>query len=141
MAPIFQIPAHRAITPIFALLIVLLAWAAFPGLSSHPLNAVGDDQEALHDLALISSHPDRFFSDQRQAPIRPPADLILLSGYLLWGENSAGYHLLLVGLHSIAALLLFHVLRRLKVDRELALVSALLFFLNVAHPDRIPPSP
>ncbi|MCZ6634770.1 MAG: tetratricopeptide repeat protein [bacterium] len=133
MTPIFQIPAHRSITPVFALLIVLLAWAAFSGLSAHPLNAIGDDQETLHDLSLISSHPDRFFSKQRQAPIRPSVDLVLLSGYLLWGKDPAGYHLLLVGLHSIAALLLFHALLRLDTDRELALVSALLFFLNVAH--------
>jgi hypothetical protein len=70
MTPIFQIPAHRAITPAFALLIVLPAWAAFSDLSTHPLNAIGDDRETLRDLSLISSQPSHFFSEQRQAPIR-----------------------------------------------------------------------
>ena len=133
MPPIFNIPKNRTAVALYILLVIALSGIAFQNLAHHPLNAQGDDQETLHDTRLMARDVSALFSPKRLAPVRPTMDLIVLAGYRLWGDRAGGFHLLLVGLHAIASLLLVWALRRLGIDREWAFLTGLLFLLNVSH--------
>lgn len=130
---IIQIPTHRITSWVYILITMLLTYVAFGNLSEHKFNAIGDDQETLNDLQLISEDISNLFSSSRQSPIRPTMDLPLLAAYQVWQRDPKGYHILLVGLHAMAALLLTVVFRQLGADIELKGVAGLFFLLNVAH--------
>ena len=133
MAPIFQIPNRQTTWLLFAALMVVLSGITFGSLSAHLINAFGDEQDLIRDVKILTENPAYLFSPQRSAAVRPPVDLVFLIAYSLWGENPAGYHLLQIGLHLIASLLLAITMFRLGADLEFSLLSALLFLLNVAH--------
>jgi len=59
--------------------------------------------------------------------------LLFLLANVLWGDSPAPYHLLLVGLHLAASLLLAFTFCRLGASLELSLLGGLLFSINVAH--------
>ena len=133
MQTCFSIPHRRTTYLVFVLLTLALSWMAFGNLSGHLINAEGDEQDLLHDVQLIKTNPASLVSPDRWAPVRPPLDLLFLIAHTLWGHSPVGYHLLQIGLHLLATLLLAYTLVKLGADRELALLSALFFLLNVAH--------
>lgn len=133
MTPIFDISDTPKLRIGFLSLLCLLSVVAFGGLLEHPMNAVGDEPAAIQDAKLILDNPFNWFSDQRVMVVRPPVDLFFMMGWVLWGENDAGYQGLQVLLHIIAAWLVFCVLRKQQVDMAVSMIAAILFLLNVAH--------
>jgi len=115
----------------YALLLTFLALAAFGGLAQHLFDA--DDFELLADASSVRQDLSLLLSPDRQLPGRPVTEFLLVGAYALWDEDPAGYHLLLVGLHLVASLLLAFACRRLGADLELSLMAGLFFLVNVAH--------
>lgn len=93
----------------------------------------GDDVEYLQDTVATLNDGSLLFSAQRNFPGRPVVELVFIVGYGIWGDSATGFHLLLLGLHVLVCMLLFHTCVRLGVPLEIALVGGLLFLLNVAH--------
>ncbi len=123
----FRIPETFSTYGIFTLLLALLTLAAFGGLSTHRFDA--DDLDYLKQAAATES-----LSPATAFPFgRPTTELLFLLGYELWQDSPAAYHQLLVALHLVASLLLAATLRQLGIGLERALLTALLFGVNVAH--------
>ena len=75
-----------------------------------------------------------FLSSEKQQPGgRPLAELIKLAGYLIWGNDPGSFHLLVVALHTLAAILLAILLWHQGMALRTSLVGGLLFLVNVAH--------
>ena len=116
---------------IYALLLGLLAAVAYGGLAAQALDT--DDFEYLRDAAAGAQDLSLLFSDARELPGRPVAEIVFLLGHSLWGAEPAAFHLLVVALHLLTSLLLAQTFRRLGADLELSLAGGLLFLINVAH--------
>ena len=127
----FPLQPNRYTYGAYCLVAILLALIAFGSLSSHLLD--GDDFEYLTDTEAVREAPSLFFSPDRQLPGRPTVELVFLIAQTFWGNRPAAYHILLIGLHLAASLLLACAFRRLGADLELSLLGALLFLINVAH--------
>ena len=127
----FTLIANRNTWAIYILLMTSLTIIAFNGLGEIPFDT--DDFEYMADTAAVYQDLSLLLSTERQQPGRPVVELVLLAAYSLWGENAAAYHLLLIGLHLTASLLLAAVFHRLGADLELSFLGGLLFLLNVAH--------
>ena len=132
MVSIFQIPDTRNSRAIFILLILLSVWVIFGSLSNHLFDAF-DDREHIQDIKTGLQNPSFLFSSNRILPIRPPNDAIVMIAYMLWQDDPGSYHLLLVAIHSLNAILLFYFLKLFKIDIELRALASFLFLINVAH--------
>ena len=115
----------------YAVLMACLAAAAFGGFADMPFDT--DDFDYIHDARSVLDEPARLFAPENRLPGRPTTDILFAVTYAFWGNDPTSYHLLLVGLHLIASLLLAYTLRRLDVGLELSLLAGILFLLNVAH--------
>ena len=127
----FPLREDRRTCFFYALLLTFLALVAFGGLSQQLFDT--DDFELLADASAASQDLSLLFSADRELPGRPVTELLFVGAYALWGEDPAGYHMLLVGLHLVASLLLALTCRRLGADLELSLLTGLLFLVDVAH--------
>lgn len=109
-----------------------LTWVAFGGLRLHQLDT--HDAESFADHLRIEQDGSYFFSpDKEQATGRLFADAVKYATFLVFGNDAAAFHLLVVAVHMLAALLLALLLRRMGLAIEWALCAGLLFLLNVAH--------
>ena len=75
-----------------------------------------------------------FFSPEKeQATGRPTVELVKFLAFLVWGNDAAAFHLVVVFFHTLASLLLAWAAHRLGAPVEVGLTSGLLFLVNVAH--------
>ena len=91
---------------------------------------VWDDGVFLTDNPLIhaSDGLHRFWFTTQQMDYMPLMSSLLWFEWRLWGPNAAGYHVVNVLLHAASAVLLWRVLRRLKVPG--AWLAGMLFALH-----------
>jgi tetratricopeptide (TPR) repeat protein len=129
--PIFPLPETRTTFGVYILFMLALTWLTFGSLATHLFDT--DDLERLSESSAAINNPSSYFSPEKIHPIRPLYDLIFMLGMLVWEDNPAAHHLLVVFLHLLASLLLAHTVRQLGVPFELSLLSGLLFLLNIAH--------
>ena len=127
----FELRDHAVTYGVYAVLMACLAAAAFGGFADMPFDT--DDFDYIQDARSVLDEPSRLFAPENRLPGRPTIDILFAATYALWGNDPTSYHLLLIGLHLIASLLLAYTLRRLGVSLELSLLAGLLFLLNVAH--------
>jgi len=92
-----------------------------------------DDRAYIQDAAIAQEDPAHLLSAEREFPGRPAVDLLFVAAFRVWGQSPAAYHMLTVGLHLVASVLLAYTLRQLGVDLWLSFLSTVLFLLNVAH--------
>jgi len=113
-------------------LVCVLSWVCFGSLRHHLLNT--HDDEIFRDNIAISEDFRFFFSPQKeQLTGRPVAELVKWIAYTIGGNDPGWFHLVVVGLHTLASLLLAWVCRRMGMNLELSLLGGLLFLVNVAH--------
>ncbi|MCZ6634269.1 MAG: tetratricopeptide repeat protein [bacterium] len=129
----FALKAAGKTCGIYVILMVLLAVVAFGNLGTYDFWDGWDDWDQMADLAMASKDFSYLFSQSRLYDVRPPVDLVFLGGYFLWGEDPAAFHILHIGLHLLASLVVVFVVYRLGLDLELSLLSGLFFLVNVAH--------
>jgi hypothetical protein len=129
----FDLKDNKYTYSIYAVLMFLLAILAFGNLRTHHFLDGWDDWDMMADMRVIAQDPSMLFSDDRIYDVRPPADLVFLTGYFIWGENPAAYHMLQIVLHLLASLLAVCVFRRLGANLELSLLGGLFFLINAAH--------
>jgi len=117
------------------LYVALLAATTFLCFSSVAEHGIDDhDIETFRDNARISQDFSYLFSsDREQITGRPAADLGKWLASLVLGDSVAGYHVLVVFIHMLAALLLARLVDVLHEDRRWAFASGLLFLLNITH--------
>ena len=99
-----------------------------------------DNEVAIaHNPLILSLHniPKAFTTDLFGNPVtatsyyRPVGVITYMLDYQLWGLNPAGFHLTSILLHVAAAILVFHLLRKLTVP---FIVNALVCLFFVIHP-------
>ncbi len=105
----------------------------FGSLKDHLLD--GDDHEAFRDNIAMAEDFSFFFSsyEKQQPGGRPLAELIKLVGYLIWGNDPGFFHLLVVAIHTLAAILLVTLFWQQGMSLRTGFVGGLLFLVNVAH--------
>jgi tetratricopeptide (TPR) repeat protein len=65
----------------------------------------------------------------------PLVHSVFWAQHRLWGDDTTGYHLVNIGLHGVAALLVLAILRRLQVPG--AALAALLFAIHPVHVESV----
>jgi len=114
------------------LLFCILSWVCFADLRHHLLDT--HDADMFRDHISISQDWTFFFSaDKEQATGRPLAEAVKYAAFLAFGNDPGRFHLLVVAVHTLAAFLLSLYVLHLAQTPLLALVSGLLFLLNVTH--------
>ena len=117
---------------LYTALLVAATYLCFASVSGHGID--DHDIETFRDNARISADFGYFFSAEReQITGRPAADLSKWLASLILGDSTAGFHLLVVFVHALDALLLARLVDVLHDDRRWAFASGLLFLLNVTH--------
>ena len=130
--PIFPLNDRRVTWLGYFFLSVMLSWLCFSSLRHHLLDV--PDADSFADHLLIDQDWTVFFSlDKTQASGRPFAEAIKYGAYLLWGNDPAVFHVLVVGVHTLASLLLASLAVRLGMSLGVSMAGGLLFLLNVAH--------
>ncbi|MFT5377556.1 MAG: 4-amino-4-deoxy-L-arabinose transferase-like glycosyltransferase, partial [Candidatus Latescibacterota bacterium] len=116
----------------YAALVAALAAIFFSSVADHGID--NHDAETFFDNARISQDFSYFFSPERQQITgRPAADLSKWLASLALGDSAAGFHLLVIAAHALAALLLARLVDVLYDNRFWAFTSGLLFLVNVTH--------
>ena len=111
---------------------LLLSVLLFSNLIDHRLDS--HDAETFRDHAAAGTDVTRMFSDQRaQQSGRPVSELVKWLWYLLWGNDAVVFHLLAIGLHVVASLLLTATFRLWGANRAVAAAAAVLFLVQTAH--------
>lgn len=104
----------------------------FGSLRDHLLDV--HDHETFRDNVAIGEDFSFFFSPEKQQPTgRPAADLAKYIAYEIGGNDPGFFHLLVVAVHTLAAIVLASLSRRLGMGLRLSLAAGLLFLVNVAH--------
>jgi tetratricopeptide (TPR) repeat protein len=117
---------------LYAASIAVLTTIFFASVTGHGID--NHDAETFYDNARISQDFSYFFSpDRQQITGRPAADLSKWLASLALGDSAAGFHLLVVAAHALAALLLARLVDVLYDNRLWAFASGLLFLVNVTH--------
>ncbi len=117
---------------LYAAAVAGLTTIFFASVAGHGID--NHDAETFYDNARISQDFSYFFSpDRQQITGRPAADLSKWLASLVLGDSAAGFHLLVVGAHALAALLLARLVDVLYDNRLWAFASGLLFLVNVTH--------
>ena len=123
---------QRLLWPAYILLMGLLSALCFGSLKDLLLDA--HDQDAFLDNIAIEKDPSYFFSlEKRHLSGRPFAELVKFAGYLIGGTSPAFFHLFVVALHALAAVLLARVSWQFGMNPLSSLVGGLLFLVNVSH--------
>jgi tetratricopeptide (TPR) repeat protein len=116
----------------YATVVAALTWLSFGSLRFHQLDT--HDAESFADHLRIEQDGSYFFSaDKQQATGRLFADAVKYATFLIFGNDPAVFHLLVVALHMLASLLLALLVRRMGFAVEWAFSTGLFFLLNVAH--------
>ena len=132
LMPIFPLNDRRVTWLGYFFLSVMLSWLCFSSLRHHLLDV--PDADSFADHLLIDQDWTVFFSlDKTQASGRPFAEAIKYGAYLLWDNDPAVFHVLVVGVHTLASLLLASLAVRLGMSLGVSMAGGLLFLLNVAH--------
>ena len=123
---------RRLLWPGYVVVMCVVSALFFGSLKDHLLDM--DDHEAFQDNIGMAEDFSFFLSSEKQQPGgRPLAELIKLAGYLIWGNDPGSFHLLVVALHTLAAILLAILLWHQGMALRTSLVGGLLFLVNVAH--------
>lgn len=126
------IPATHRTWLAYAGLVALLSTLCFSSVAGLLLDTHDDD--TFRDHEQIAQDFTFFFSSEKEQPTgRPTVELLKFLIFLVWGNNPAVFHLLVVFFHVLASLLLAWTAYRLDAPLELGLMGGLLFLLNVAH--------
>ena len=122
----------RLLWPGYVVVMCLVSAVCFGSLRDHLLDV--HDHETFRDNAAIAEDFSFFFSPEKQQPTgRPAADLVKYIAYEIGGNDPGFFHLLVVAVHTLAAILLASLSWRLGMGLRLSLAAGLLFLVNVAH--------
>jgi tetratricopeptide (TPR) repeat protein len=121
----------RAAWVVVVALLAACAWAGFGHLADH--GVYFHDLETFHDARQFTGDPGFLLSAERQhRPGRPVATLVKWALFAAVDYDPGAAHLVVVGVHFLASLVLLGVARRLGLDDPTAALAGLLFLLNVA---------
>ena len=116
----------------YATVVAALTWLSFGSLRFHQLDT--HDAESFADHLRIEQDGSYFFSaDKQQVQGRLVADAVKYATFLIFGNDPAVFHLLVVALHMLASFLLALLVRRMGFALEWSLSAGLFFLLNVTH--------
>ena len=123
------LPLKRLLLP--GLLALLLLIAYLPLLAGGDFLHWDDNYQITNnaDLRLGLSAIPKIFSSFYLDMYQPLTTMNYWLDFKLWGLNAIAFHLLSLAWHLLNAYLVFLLLRKLKVNKELSLVSCLLFAL------------
>ncbi|MGY8825124.1 MAG: tetratricopeptide repeat protein [Candidatus Latescibacterota bacterium] len=124
--------AKRSFWMGFIVLSCMVSWFLFAdvadiGLSSHDADNFSNNRAISEDFTFF------FSSDKIHPTGRPTAELIKWLIHVGFGDNPVAFHWSVIGLHTLASMLLPVLLCRLGASVELSAIAALLFLVNTAH--------
>lgn len=82
----FPVSNTRTTWLIYAATMTLVAGFAFGNLLTQNFWDGADDESILSDIVMLSQNLSLIISPTRGHDARPPFDLVILGGYILWGE-------------------------------------------------------
>ena len=116
----------------YGALSAVIAWLCFGDLRYHLLDS--HDAEMFLDHERIAVDGAYFFSPAKlQASGRPFAEAVKYFVYAIYGNDPSAFHLVVVGFHTLASLLLAGFISALSRDLVLGRITGLLFLVNVTH--------
>ncbi|MGY8827091.1 MAG: tetratricopeptide repeat protein [Candidatus Latescibacterota bacterium] len=117
---------------IYAILVAVLSSLCFASVTDLLLDTHDDD--TFRDHERIVQDFSFFFSPDKDQPTgRPTVELLKYVAFLIRGNDSASFHVLVVFFHALASFLLAWTAHRLGATLEISLTGGLLFLLNVSH--------
>jgi hypothetical protein len=116
----------------YAIALAITAYLFFFRVADYPLEV--DDTLYILDGLATAADFSHFWSNEKLFPGRPGVELLMWLGYLAWGEDTAGYHLLSLFFHWLACLLLarFGFVYGISTTSG-ALLGGALFMVGIAH--------
>ncbi|SVB40063.1 uncharacterized protein METZ01_LOCUS192917, partial [marine metagenome] len=116
----------------FVIFILVLSWVFFADLTEHRLDS--HDIEMFRDHTAIDGDITLMFSAAReQRSGRPVSELVKWLFYLVNGNDVVAFHLLSIGMHTLASLLLPALFRQWGASPLLSRSAAVLFHTQTAH--------
>ena len=116
----------------FIIFILVLSWVFFADLTEHRLDS--HDIEMFRDHTAIGGDITLMFSSAReQRSGRPVSELVKWLFYLVNGNDVVAFHLLSIGMHTLASLLLPALFRQWGASPLLSRSAAVLFHTQTAH--------
>ena len=128
---LFTLSDTRSTWMVYTAFLAVVALLFFADLADLPIDT--HDEDYFLDSADTLAAPAAFFALDKRMPGRPALELVFLLQYMAWGTSATAYHLCGGLFHLIAALALARTGRALGLDLELALLTGLLFLINVGH--------
>ena len=128
---LFTLSDTRSTWMVYTAFLAVVALLFFADLADLPIDT--HDEDYFLDSADTLAAPAAFFAPDKRMPGRPALELVFLLQYMAWGTSGTAYHLCGGLFHLIAALALARAGRALGLDLELALLTGLLFLINVGH--------
>ena len=123
---------RRLLWPGYILVMCLLSAVCFGSVKDLLLGA--HDQDTFLDNIDIDRDPSHFFSlEKRHLSGRPFAELVKYAAYQIGGNSPAFFHLFVVALHALAAVVLAGVSWQFGMSSRSSLVGGVLFLVNVSH--------
>jgi len=116
---------------LYLCLISLVATFYFASLRAIPLDH--DESIALRENTAISKDFKVILTGHHNPSGRPMGHLVRWVAYLLWGNDTAFFHLFSVVIHVFVSFSLALLVRKMDFGMEGSLLCGLLFLVNVAH--------
>lgn len=141
MGNIADRPGDRGIRKRLAPIVLIMMVSALAYLNTIPNGFVWDDRYLIEQnpyLRSLDHVPSYFASSHTQGSYdmkvyRPLRQAMFNVEYQLFGINPAGYHVVNVILHSLNAIALFILLRRLLTDSRLTFLLVILYAIHPVH--------
>jgi len=109
-----------------------LAWFFFGDLRHFP-TGIHDDDVFADNIDISEDFTYLFSAEKRIAGGRPASEFVLWLSYLIWGNDPGRFHLVVVGFHTLASILLAVMCRQMRLSMGLSFLSGILFLIHVGH--------
>ena len=121
---------------IFAAVLITVTFLVYqPAWNGKPLLDDNDHMANTPQLRSFQGLSDLWFAPHTTRQYHPLLDTVYWLEDKLWGQSVLGYHLLSIAMHAVSALLLFAILRRLKIPG--AWLAAAVFALHPVHVESV----
>ena len=122
---------HPKTLMLCAPVIVVMTWLALSGVVDLPVDT--DDAGYFENSSRMTEDFSQLLSPDLELAGRPVTQLVFYLGFHIWGDDSAPFHLLILGLHVVASALVAAGAWRCGLGPRVALLAGVFFLLHAGH--------